>query len=314
MSTRRSGRGCRSWRHTGSRSSRASRAAASAPSTASTRRPTSAPSARPSRGPGSRDGRVWRGKLRPSPGVQDDRSDNRVLDMDTEGADRHFLVPSAWTAVRRPCRTCRSRSALIRAYHRHMEEFCGVAPDRLKGPIVASTRNVEEAVREIRDWGKSKWAVAVQPLLDNDTAGRSPRSRTDLAGRRGARSRDRASQLRLERRPISPATSDMWDNVYIARLCSHPWGAMRFMAGFLAGGILDRHPGLRLCGARMRLRLAAVLGAADGRTGQLCRPHRPVEAAAERAVRRRPRVLQHRGARARADVPHGDTGARRRRA
>jgi predicted TIM-barrel fold metal-dependent hydrolase len=39
----------------------------------------------------------------------------------------------------------------------------------------------------------------------------------------------------------------MWDNVYLARLCSHPWGAMRFMAGFLAGGILDRYPGLRLC-------------------------------------------------------------------
>ena len=39
----------------------------------------------------------------------------------------------------------------------------------------------------------------------------------------------------------------MWDNVYLARLCSHPWGAMRFMAGFLAGGILDRFPGLRLC-------------------------------------------------------------------
>ncbi|HXC29862.1 MAG TPA: hypothetical protein VNV38_18045, partial [Stellaceae bacterium] len=32
--------------------------------------------------PGSGDGRVWRGKRRPSFGVIDDRSDNRVLDMD----------------------------------------------------------------------------------------------------------------------------------------------------------------------------------------------------------------------------------------
>src|SRR3989442_15757773 len=38
----------------------------------------------------------------------------------------------------------------------------------------------------------------------------------------------------------------MWDNVSLARVCSPPWGAMRFMAGFLAGGVLDRHPGLRL--------------------------------------------------------------------
>ncbi|HWD58572.1 MAG TPA: amidohydrolase family protein, partial [Stellaceae bacterium] len=47
--------------------------------------------------------------------------------------------------------------------------------------------------------------------------------------------------------PYFPAYDQMWDNVYLARLCSHPWGAQRFMAGFLASGILDRYPGLRLC-------------------------------------------------------------------
>src|SRR5260370_1447030 len=47
--------------------------------------------------------------------------------------------------------------------------------------------------------------------------------------------------------PYFPGYQDMWDNVYLARLCSHPGGAMRFRAGFLAGGVLDRHPGLRLC-------------------------------------------------------------------
>src|ERR1700726_3856860 len=49
--------------------------------------------------PGTGDGRVWRGERRPSPGVVDDRSDNRVLDMDAEGADGHFLVPSVWTSI-----------------------------------------------------------------------------------------------------------------------------------------------------------------------------------------------------------------------
>src|SRR5262249_30339544 len=44
--------------------------------------------------PGSRDGRVWRGRLRPRPGVEDDNAANRLADMDVEGADRHFLVPS----------------------------------------------------------------------------------------------------------------------------------------------------------------------------------------------------------------------------
>src|SRR5438132_5889076 len=117
--------------------------------------------------PGTGDGRVWRGERRPSPGVVDDRSDNRVFDMDSEGSDVHFLVPSVWTSVV-GLPDVSLEIGLIRAYHRHMAEFCGPYPDRLKGPIVASTRDVAEAVREIRDWGSSKWAVAVQPLLDND--------------------------------------------------------------------------------------------------------------------------------------------------
>jgi len=194
--------------------------------------------------PGSRDGRTWRGRQRPSPGVEDNRADNRLHDMDIEGADRHFLVPSAWTAVvGHP--DVSIEVALIRAYHRHMRDFCGVAPDRLKGPIVASGRAVGEAVREIREWGKSKWAVAVLPLLDNGRAVDHP----DLEPIwQAAEEHDLAivNHSFFASPPYFPGYRDMWDNAYLARLCAHPWGAMRFMAGFLAGGVLDRHPGLRL--------------------------------------------------------------------
>jgi uncharacterized protein len=194
--------------------------------------------------PGSTDGRVWRGEQRPSPGVVDDRSDNRVLDMDAEGSDVHFLVPSVWTSViGLPDVTL--ETGLIRAYHRHMQDFCAPFPERLKGPIVASTRDIADAVREIRLWGKSKWAVAVQPLLDNER----PVDHPDLEPIwQAAAEHDLAIAHHsfAWNPPYFPGYRDMWDNVYLARLCSHPWGAMRFMAGFLAGGILDRHPGLRL--------------------------------------------------------------------
>jgi uncharacterized protein len=194
--------------------------------------------------PGSRDERTWRGRLRPSPGVEDDRADNRLHDMDIEGVDRQFLVPSAWTAVvGHP--DVSIEVALIRAYHRHMQDFCGTAPDRLTGPIVASARAVGEAVREIREWGKSKWAVAVQPLLDND----QPVDHPDLEPIwQAAEEHDLAimNHSFFASPPYFPGYRDMWDNAFLARLCAHPWGAMRFMAGFLAGGVLDRHPGLRL--------------------------------------------------------------------
>ena len=193
---------------------------------------------------GSRDGRTWRGRMRPSPGVEDDRADNRVHDMDIEGADRQFLVPSVWTAVvGHPDATL--EIGLIRAYHRHMQEFCGTAPDRLKGPIVASGRAIDEAVREIREWGKSKWAVAVMPLLGNERPVDHPELEPIW---QAAEEYDLAivNHSYFASPPYFPGYQDMWDNAFLARLCSHPWGAMRFMAGFLAGGVLDRHPGLRL--------------------------------------------------------------------
>ncbi|HUB94872.1 MAG TPA: amidohydrolase family protein [Stellaceae bacterium] len=195
--------------------------------------------------PGSRDERQWRGGRRPSAGVEDDRADNRVGDMDIEGADRQFLVPSAWTAVvGHP--DVSIEIALIRAFHRHMQVFCGAAPERLKGPIVASTRDVGEAVREIREWGKSKWAVAVMPLLPpNDR----PVDHPDLEPIwQAAAEHDLAivNHSFFANPPYFPGYRDMWDNAFLARLCAHPWGAMRFMAGFLAGGVLDRHPILRL--------------------------------------------------------------------
>jgi len=105
-------------------------------------------------------GGAWRGTKRPRPGVQDDQATNRIQDMDEEGTDAHFLVPSSWTGVV-GLDDVTLEVGLIRAYHRHMADFCGQFPDRLKGMIVASTGAVDEAVREIRHWGTSKWAVAV---------------------------------------------------------------------------------------------------------------------------------------------------------
>src|SRR6185312_10804933 len=103
-----------------------------------------------------RDSR-WMGTRRPRPGIQDDQARNRVLDMDDEGTDAHFLIPTSWLSfvgLDDPS----IEVAMIRAYHRHMADFCGQFPGRLTSPIIASARRVDEAVREIREWGKSRWA------------------------------------------------------------------------------------------------------------------------------------------------------------
>jgi predicted TIM-barrel fold metal-dependent hydrolase len=177
--------------------------------------------------------------------VVDDRSDNRVLEMDAEGSDVHFLVPSVWTSVV-GLPDVSLEIGLIRAYHRFMHEFCGRSPTdsraRSSPRRATSARRCAKCANGAIQNGRSR----CNPLLDNDR----PVDHPDLEPIwRAAEEHDLAivHHSFTWSPPYFPGYEDMWDNVYLARLCSHPWGAMRFMAGFLAGGILDRYPGLRLC-------------------------------------------------------------------
>ena len=187
-------------------------------------------------------GGAWRGTRAPRPGVQDDRADHRVQDMDDEGADVHFLVPSSWTGTV-GLDDSTLELGLIRAYHRHMADFCGQFPDRLKGMIVASTAHVDEAVREIQHWGTSRWAVAVMLLV------RKPVDHPDLEPIwQAAQDHDLAvvHHSSTWNPPYFPGSQDLWDNIFLGRMASHPWGAMRFVAAFIGAGIMDRYPHLRM--------------------------------------------------------------------
>ncbi len=180
----------------------------------------------------------------PRPGVQDADAANRVKDMDDEGTDVHFLIPGSFMSfvgLDDPA----FEVAMARAYHRHIADFCGQFPNRLKSLIVASARVPEEAVREIRDWGNSKWAVAVKPLMPTDI----PPDHPDLEPIwRAAEEHDLpiAHHSSTWNPPYYPAYRDVWDNIFLGRLASHPWGAMRFVASFIGGGIMDRYPSLRM--------------------------------------------------------------------
>jgi len=142
---------------------------------------------------------VWMGAKVPRPGVQDDNAANRVADMDDEGTDVHFLVPGGWSSLIGVDDVSRE-TGMIRAFHRHMADFCGQYPDRSLDPI---------------------WRTAAEhglPIVHHSSTWNPP---------------------------YYPGHDDMWDNIFLGRLASHPWGAMRFVAAFIGGGILDRHPSLR---------------------------------------------------------------------
>jgi predicted TIM-barrel fold metal-dependent hydrolase len=176
----------------------------------------------------------WMGTKMPRPGIQDDRAANRVMDMDEEGTDVHFLVPTSWLSLvglDDPA----FEIGLIRAFHRHLEDFCVEFPQRLKSAIVASTRLPEEAVREIRKWGRSRWAAAVLPLLAKDLPADHPSLEPIW---REAQEYDLpiAHHSFTWTPPYYPGYLDLWDNIFLGRLAAHPWGAMRFVAAFIGAG------------------------------------------------------------------------------
>src|ERR1700688_4013164 len=96
----------------------------------------------------------WRGSKLPRPGVQDDQAEKRDRDMDDEGTDVHFLIPSSWTSlIGLPDPSL--ETGMIRAYHRHMADFCGQYPNRLKGLIMASTPDAPGAAQETAEWANA---------------------------------------------------------------------------------------------------------------------------------------------------------------
>jgi predicted TIM-barrel fold metal-dependent hydrolase len=186
----------------------------------------------------------WMGSKQPRPGTQDDKADDRVRDMDDEGTDAHFLIPTSWTSfVGHEDPTIEVN--VIRAFHRHMQDFSSNHPDRLKSMIVASARDVDAAVKEIRDWGKSRWAVAVMPLVTKDIPADHP-SLDPIWKAAADHDLPITHHSFTWTPPYFPGVFDLWDNIFLGRLASHPWGAMRFIASVIGGGIMDRYPTLRV--------------------------------------------------------------------
>ena len=189
-------------------------------------------------------GTNWMGTKTPRDGVQDDQAGNRVRDMDDEGTDVHFQIPTSWVSVV-GLPDVALEVGMIRAYHRHMADFCGAYPERLKTMVVASTRAVDEAVSEIRKWGTSKWAVAVMPLFAKDVPVDHP-SLDPIWKAATEHDLPVVHHSLTWNPPYFPGYDDLWDNIFLGRLASHPWGGMRFMAAFIGAGIMDRYPSLRM--------------------------------------------------------------------
>lgn len=179
----------------------------------------------------------------PAIGAIDNALEDRIRDMDEEGVDVQLLVagvPMGVSLLDDP----EIEIGLIRAHNRYANELCSRYPGRLKAMLVATGNAVEESVEEIHCWGKSRWAAGVWPFPGMDR----PLDHPDMEPIWKAVADEDLAVIHHSLAwtpPYFPGYRDLWDNLFLGRAASHPWGAMRAVGSFIGSGIMDRYPTIR---------------------------------------------------------------------
>ncbi len=179
-----------------------------------------------------------------SPKVDDDPAE-RIKDMDYEGVDVNLTLPSGWFGTWTTGDDVKLEMAMYTAYHRWMEDYCGAFPDRLGGVILCGARDVEGSVKEIKRWGKSRWAWGVLLYAPVGVPLDHPDFEPIWAE---AQAHDLCVALHTftVMPPYAPGGLDNWENLWLQRSAAHPWCGMRNMASLIGSGIMDRYPKLRI--------------------------------------------------------------------
>jgi uncharacterized protein len=180
----------------------------------------------------------------PSPLVDADPA-ARIADMDYEGVDVNLTLPSGWFGTWTAGEDVALESAMYRAYHRWMADYCGAYPKRLGGVILVGARDIEAGLAEMRRWGGSGWAWGIMVYAPAGLPLDHPSLEPVYAE---AAALDLAVVLHTftVMPPYAPGGEDTWDNLWLQRSAAHPWCGMRNMAAMIGSGVMDRYPALRI--------------------------------------------------------------------
>jgi predicted TIM-barrel fold metal-dependent hydrolase len=179
-----------------------------------------------------------------TPGVAEDNARGRLRDMDTEGRDVDFIIPGPW-AFGAPALAPHLTRGLVGAYHRYMAEYCAADARRLKSMILAPASDPAWAARVIEDLADAEWVAAVWPLLPEGLPLDDPDLEPIWAAAGAADLPIMYHGFTVET-PYFPGYRDVWDNPAMGRCAGQTWGGQRFLSFMLMGGMLDRHPRLRV--------------------------------------------------------------------
>ena len=139
-------------------------------------------------------------------------------------------------------------TALHRAYHRYMNNFCGGSEGRLRWVFTSTMRDVQTTVEEITDWAerdKNLVGVQLSPSCPDgqllDTPNLHPLYQ-------------RCQELDLPilvhggvlRPPYTAGATELNNSGFILRAVYQSWAGMTAMSALIGGGVFDLFPKLRV--------------------------------------------------------------------
>ncbi|HEX9879772.1 MAG TPA: amidohydrolase family protein [Candidatus Binatia bacterium] len=170
----------------------------------------------------------------------------RLEDMDRGAIDVNVIYAtyvSSYCALR----NVGFESALYRAYHRWVSNFCSQGKNRLKWTVFANLRDLQAGMAEVKYWAERDanlvgiYTPQVGPggkLLDNPDFHPLYQLAQDL-------------DLPLlvhpgtGRPPYTPGSFDMDGSWFLIQSLLNPWAGMTAMACLIGGGVFDLFPKLR---------------------------------------------------------------------
>ena len=170
-----------------------------------------------------------------------------ISTMEQMGADISFIYPTVGLFIlamdtMKPT----VAGAFTRAYNNWLyRDFCNYAPDRLKGAGLVNLHAPEEMVGELHRIAQLGCkAVCVRP---NPTKGRTLSDRAYEPFWFACEELGIAVAIHEGTHSRLPTTgADRFDSRFAQRACSHPMEQMMALLSLIEGGVLERHPNLRV--------------------------------------------------------------------
>ena len=168
--------------------------------------------------------------------------------MEKEGLDLAVMYPSIGLGVMmREDMDPKLGAAVARAYNNWLHDFCQTDPKRMKGAAMISLHDVTEAAKEARRAVEELGFVAVfarpEPLRSMPWHARYYdmlwSTLEELGIPMGFHSAASAGEVRQ--------MGDVFgDDLLLRHICEHPMSNMMAMIDIIGGGVLERHPKLKV--------------------------------------------------------------------